>query len=70
MLDRIDQVQILKPTLSGRDKTTINRRVYPAEVILTNLSLNNTRATTLIHSSAGSRTNDDIPSPYDSQVHI
>ncbi|KAK9380150.1 uncharacterized protein V2V93DRAFT_371774 [Kockiozyma suomiensis] len=28
---RIDQVQILKPTLSGRDKTTINRRVYPAE---------------------------------------
>ncbi|KAK9457528.1 hypothetical protein V1511DRAFT_466202 [Dipodascopsis uninucleata] len=28
---RIDSVQLLKPTLSGRDKTTINRRVYPAE---------------------------------------
>ncbi|KAK9458712.1 uncharacterized protein V1516DRAFT_693446 [Lipomyces oligophaga] len=28
---RVDEVQILKPTLSGRDKTTVNRRVYPAE---------------------------------------
>ncbi|KAK9481232.1 hypothetical protein V1514DRAFT_3371 [Lipomyces japonicus] len=28
---RIDKVQILKPTVSSKDKTTINRRVYPAE---------------------------------------
>ncbi|KAK9472602.1 uncharacterized protein V1510DRAFT_378502 [Dipodascopsis tothii] len=28
---RVDGVQILKPTLSSKDKTTINRRTYPAE---------------------------------------
>ncbi|KAK9449470.1 uncharacterized protein V1518DRAFT_416088 [Limtongia smithiae] len=28
---RVDTVQILKPTLSTRDKSSINRRVYPAE---------------------------------------
>jgi hypothetical protein len=37
---RVDEVRILKPAVSNKDKTTISRRVYPAEVyILWTISL-------------------------------